>query len=48
LGLPLLLAEGRDIHAIFVHDSRVLRGGEGLEQLATSCGRGRPQPASAP
>src|ERR1700691_1671145 len=46
LGLPLLLAAGRHLHALGVYESRILRRSEGVARLADA--RHRRQPAPGP
>ena len=44
LGLPLLLAAGRHLHAPGPYASRLLRGSAGMARLACSGGRRQPAP----
>ena len=44
LGLPLLLAAGRHLHAVGVHAARLLRRSTGVARLAHSRGRRQPEP----
>src|SRR5262249_17718771 len=44
LGLPLLLAAGRHLHALGLDASGILRGSTGMARLAHSCGRRQSAP----
>ncbi len=48
LGLPLLLASGRDVHALRADERRLHRRGAGLARVAVALGRRRPGEGADP